>query len=231
MYDNLVNQAPKEWLNACRHSISITIETFVSVSRKAEPRWSSGSQWFAWRVCQYGTVVQQNTRLRDRRNLVLVKCYFGKTDALANSTPTFVLESIYCMWTETLKTLLNCINEEIYLLQFILNKMFNNKMMANISIRLETSTISETEDLDFESPIHYFSLSPEWRLEKLLQLLVQLYWVFLFSGILFLGKLCYSLTINMLVLSATCSSLYKWKLSLTQGVQLFAWQLNFFFLP
>lgn len=48
-------------------------------------------------------------------------------------------------------------------------------MTANISIRLETSTISDTEDLYFESPIHYFSLLPEWRLEKLVQLLVQLY--------------------------------------------------------
>lgn len=53
--------------------------------------------------------------------------------------------------------------------------MFNNKMSVNISIRLETSTMSETEDLDFESPIRYFSLSAEWRLEKLVQLLVQLY--------------------------------------------------------
>lgn len=67
------------------------------------------------------------------------------------------------------------INWEMYLLLFILNKMFNNKITTNISIRLETSTRSETEDLDFESPIHYFSLSPEWRLEKLVQLLVQLY--------------------------------------------------------
>lgn len=58
---------------------------------------------------------------------------------------------------------------------FILNKIFNNKMTANISIRLETSTISETEDLDFESLTHYFSLSPERTLGKLVQLLVQLY--------------------------------------------------------
>lgn len=120
----------------------------------------------------YETGVQQN-RLRNRRNLVLFKCYFGKTGALANASPTFVLESIYCLWTETLKTLSKCTNQEIYLLLFILNKMFNNKITANISIR----NVHNVWDgwFRFWVPNTLFLLSPEWRLEKLVQLLVQLY--------------------------------------------------------